>query len=67
MKEAADATEFERFAAHYSQSAWKEVLEPVRKAKGDPTWRPTGWMEGLGYQARVSKILHERFIAQQYF
>jgi len=67
MKEAADATEFERFAAHYSQSAWKEVLEPVRKAKGDPTWRPTGWMEGLGYQARVSKLLHERFIAQLHF
>jgi len=67
MKEAADATEFERFAAHHSQSAWKEVLEPVRKAKGDPTWRPTGWMEGLGYQARVSKLLHERFIAQQHF
>jgi hypothetical protein len=43
------------------------VLRPVREAKDDPTWRPTGFMEGLAYQARVSKILRERFIAQRHF
>ena len=67
MKEADDATEFERFAAHHRQAVWDEVLRPVREAKDDPTWRPTGFMEGLAYQARVSKILRERFIAQRHF
>jgi hypothetical protein len=67
MKEAADATEFEEFAARHRQAVWDEVLRPVREAKDDPTWRPTGFMEGLAYQARVSKILRERFIAQQHF
>jgi hypothetical protein len=64
MKEAADATEFEEFAARHRQAVWHEVLRPVWEAKDDPTWRPTGFMEGLAYQARVSKILRERFIAQ---
>ena len=63
MKEADDATEFERFAAHHRQAVWDEVLRPVREAKDEPTWRPTRFMEGLAYQARVSKILHERFAA----
>jgi hypothetical protein len=67
MKMVDDATEFERFAARHRQAVWDEVLRPVREAKGDPTWRPTGWMEGLAYQSRVSKILRERFIAQQHF
>ena len=67
MKMVDDAAEFEMFAAINRQSVWEEVLAPMREAKGQPNWRPTGWMEGLGYQARVSKILHERFIAQQYF
>ena len=67
MKEAADATEFEEFAARHRQSVWEEVLESVRQAKGLPNWRPTGFMEGLAYQAGVSKILRERFIAQQHF
>ena len=67
MKEAADATEFEAFAATNRQSVLEEVLESVREAKHDPSWRPTGWMEGLAYQARVSKMLRERFIAQHNF
>ena len=46
---------FERFAALHRQAVWDEILTPVREAKGDPHWRPTGMIEGLGYQAQVSK------------
>ena len=67
MKTVDDAAEFEEFAARHRQAVWDEVLRPVREAKDDPTWRPTGFMEGLAYQARVSKILRERFIAQRHF
>ena len=67
MKMVDDATEFEEFAARHRQAVWDEVLRPVREAKDDPTWRPTGFMESLAYQGRVSKVLHERFIAQQHF
>ena len=67
MKTVDDAAEFERFAAHHSEAIWEEVLAPVREAKGNPHWRPTGMMEGLGYQAQISKILHERFAAQRHF
>jgi hypothetical protein len=35
MKTVDDAAEFERFAAHHRQSAWEEVLEPVRKGWKD--------------------------------
>jgi hypothetical protein len=35
--------------------------------KGNPHWRPAGWMEGMAYEARVSKILRERFAAQRHF
>jgi len=67
MKEAADTAEFEAFAAINRQSVLEEVLAPMREAKEQPNWRPIGWMEGLGFETRVSKILHERFIAQQHF
>jgi hypothetical protein len=67
MKMVDDAAEFERFAARHMQAVWDEVLRPVREAKDDFTWRPTGFMEGLAHQARVSKILHERLTAQQHF
>jgi|ERR1700730_10907173 hypothetical protein len=61
MKTADDLAEFERFATVHRQAVWDEILAPVREAKGDPHWRPRGLMEGLGYQARVSKVLRERF------
>jgi len=67
MKEAADTAEFEAFAAINRQSVLEEVLAPMREAKEQPNWRPIGWMEGLGFETRDSKILHERFIAQQHF
>jgi hypothetical protein len=65
MKTADDLAEFERFAARHREAVWEEVLAPVREMKGDPHWRPTRMMEGLGYQAEVNKVLRERFAAQQ--
>jgi hypothetical protein len=67
MKTADDLAEFEEFAAHYRQAVWEELLAPVRAAKGDPHWSPTGMIAGLGYQARMSKILRERFQAARAF
>jgi hypothetical protein len=61
MKKAADAMAFEEFADRHRQSAWEEVLAPVRVARGEPNYRPTRWMEGLAFQAQVGKILRERF------
>ena len=65
MKTADDLAEFERFAAHQMEAVWEQVLAPVMEAKGDPHRRPRGFMEGLGYQAQVSKILRERFAAER--
>jgi hypothetical protein len=65
MKTADDIAEFERFAAHHGEDVWEEVLAPVREAKGDPHWRPTRMMEGLGYQAQVNRVLREQFAAQR--
>ena len=64
MRAADDLAEFERFAAHHREAVWDEVLAPVREAKRDPHWRPSRLMEGLAFQAQVSKVLRERFVAQ---
>jgi hypothetical protein len=64
IKNAELAAELEEFADRHRQAVWDEVLTPIREAKGDPNWRPKGMMEGLGYQARVSKVLRQRFVAQ---
>jgi hypothetical protein len=61
MKMVEDAMAFEAFADRHSQAVWEEVLAPVREARGEPNWRPHGLMEGLAFQAQVSKILRERF------
>jgi hypothetical protein len=61
MKEAADATEFEEFAARHRQAVWDEVLATTREARGEPNWHPSGWMEGLALQAEVSSALRQRF------
>jgi hypothetical protein len=61
MKAQADAELFRRFEAVHRTAVWGEVLKPMRDATGDPNSRPTSFMEGLGLQAKVSKILHERF------
>ena len=64
MKDAADTTEFETFADAHRSAIWEEALAPMREAKGDPNWRPRSWMDGMGLQAKVSRILRERFDAR---
>jgi hypothetical protein len=66
MKQVTDATAFDEFAAVHRQAIWEEFLAPVREARGEPTWRPTGFMEGMGFQAQVSTILRERFELSQH-
>jgi hypothetical protein len=61
MKTAADAAEFEAFAAVHRAAVWKEVLAPERERRGDPAWRPRTFTEGLAFQAEVNKILHQRY------
>jgi hypothetical protein len=61
MKQVTDAMAFEEFAERHRQAVWNEVLGPVRETRGEPNWRPTRLMEGLAFQAQVSKILRERF------
>jgi hypothetical protein len=62
MKKAADAAEFEAFAALHNKPAWDEVLAPERERRGEPDYRPRTFMEGLAFQAEVSKILHQRYL-----
>jgi hypothetical protein len=61
MKMVEDAAEFEEFADLHRQAVLEEVLAPVREARGEPNWRPSRLMEGLAFQAQISKILRERF------
>jgi hypothetical protein len=61
MREAANAEAFNRFAARHREAVWCEILMPIREATGDPDWRPRSFMEGVGLQSKVSKILRERF------
>ena len=61
MKEAAEAEEFEAFAEAHRGKVWKEVLAPMREARGDPNWRPTRLLEGMALQAQVNTALRERF------
>ena len=61
MKEAADATEFEEFADVHRGAAWDEVLAAKREARGEPSWHPSSWMEGIAFQSEVSGILRQRF------
>jgi hypothetical protein len=63
MKQVTDAMASEEFADRHRQTVWEEVLAPVREARGEPNWRPTRLMEGLAFQAQVSKILRQRFEA----
>jgi hypothetical protein len=65
MKQVTDAMAFEEFADRHMQAVWDEVLAPVRVARGEPNYRPTRLMEGLAFQAQVSKILRERFKVAQ--
>ena len=61
MKEAADAAEFEAFADVHRGAVWDEVLATMQEARGEPNWHPSGWMEGMALQAKVSSALRQRF------
>ena len=61
MKEAADAAKFEAFANAHHAAVWDEVLATKRKARGEPNWHPSGWMEGLALQGEISSALRQRF------
>jgi hypothetical protein len=62
MKEVDTAAKFEAFARVHRDTIWSEVLTARRETTGDPNWRPSSWMDGLGLQARVNKVLHQRFV-----
>ena len=64
MKKQEELEEFERFEAAYGRAVWEKVLKPRREAEGNPNWRPS-WMEGVGYQTQVRKILWEQFTRHQ--
>ena len=61
MKMVADEKRFRRFAALHREAVWNGVLKLVRNEIGDPNWRPTGWIMGIGFQARVDEILRHRY------
>jgi hypothetical protein len=61
MKEADDAAAFEAFADANLGAVWDEVLAAKRQGRGEPNWRPSGWMEGLALQAEISTALRQRF------
>ena len=61
MKEAADAAAFEAFADANRGTVWDEMLATKRKARGEPNWHPSGWMEGLALQGEISSALRQRF------
>jgi hypothetical protein len=61
MKNADDAAEFETFASVHSAAVCGEVLQVERTRRGQSDWRPTGWMDGMAYQNRVSRILRQQF------
>jgi len=64
MKEVAVAARFEAFANAHRATVWDEVLATKREERGEPNWHPSGWMEGMGFQSEVSRILRQRFNAR---
>jgi hypothetical protein len=61
MKTMADEERFRRFAALHREAVRDDVLKLVRDEIGDSNWRPTGWIMGMGFQARVDEILRHRY------
>ena len=64
MKEATVAAKFEAFANAHRATVWDEVLATKREERGEPNWHPSGWMDGMGFQSEVSRILQQRFNAK---
>jgi hypothetical protein len=55
--------DFNRFCEVYREAVWSQVLKS-RRATEAANWNPS-WIEGLGYQNEVYRILRERFRAQR--
>jgi hypothetical protein len=62
IKRQEDLEEASRFEAQHRKEVWDHVLKPRREAEGNPNWRPN-WIEGVGYQTQVNKILWEQLYA----
>ncbi len=63
MKRQEDQEEFDRFAAVHREAIVEQVLKPWRD--DNPNRRPN-FLEGMGYQNQIHKILWERFrVARQ--
>lgn len=63
MKQQDEQGKFERFEADHRETIWDAVLKPRREAEGDPNWRPKSYMEGMGFQRQVRKILWQKYRA----
>jgi hypothetical protein len=61
MKMVADVEAFEAFADNHRDAVWDEMLATKGQGRGEPNWRPSGWMEGMAFQSEVSRILRQRF------
>jgi hypothetical protein len=55
-----DSVQFARIETAHGPAVWDEVLEGRREAVGNPNWKPN-FIEGMGLQSRLRKILGERF------
>ena len=55
--------EFSRFSEVYEEAVWDQVLKSRRETEA-ANWKPS-WIEGLGYQNEVYRILRERFRAER--
>ena len=60
MKRQVGLEESERFAAVHHEAILEQVLKPRRD--DNPNWRPN-FLENMGYQNQIHKILWERFRA----
>src|SRR5690349_10165677 len=60
MKNADDAAEFEAFASEHSAAVYEEILKAERNRRGQSDWRPSGWMDSMAHQSRVSRILRQQ-------
>jgi len=58
IKQAEDEEKFSRFATRHRVAVWNQVLKS-RREKG-ANWKPS-WMEGIGYQSEVYRLLRQQF------
>jgi hypothetical protein len=53
---------FARFAAVHWSAVSAELLAARRLAKGDGTWQPRGFFEGVSFDNQVEPVLREKFL-----